>query len=95
VRNYFILAAGGGVLIRCAVALVSGAKCRRLMDLFEFQDNLIGKSRERLIAGIGEPSVIHRQGQREFLTWHASHYRITLRFSGGVCEGIEGETTWM
>lgn len=53
---------------------------------------LSGKSKEEIIASVGQPSSFSALAEgKSLLQWQATGYHIALRFDGEVCEGVTHE----
>jgi hypothetical protein len=61
-----------------------------LRHKFEQLGEITGRSLEEVIRHVGNPSRRMPAGHgRELLVWRRMNFQVVLRFTGGVCDGMD------
>lgn len=89
--NFFLVFVGGGVLYALqshAVTSPGRALHQRFVDL----GNVMGKSKDEIIAQVGLPTCISSLPDgKTLLQWQVTGCHMALLFNGESCEGITHE----
>ena len=73
-----------------ATAWAGAVRSRALRAKFEALGKIPGRTQAEILRHVGEPHRRHKLGEgREMLEWRRINFRVTLSFTGGVCDGIE------
>lgn len=72
------------------LAFIYTLKSLRLQNRFKRLGALRGRSLDEIVKYAGKPSHRARlDSQREVLEWRRVGFHLALRFSDGVCDGVE------
>lgn len=78
----------GGVI----TAAKKSAQGAELQQKFVGLGNLVGKTKDEIIAAVGPPNSLSSMGDDStLLQWQTQGYHIALLFRGELCEGVTHE----
>lgn len=78
------------VFATLASAWAGAVRSRALRAKFESLGKIPGRTEAEVIKHVGEPHQRHKlHAGREILEWRRINFRVTLSFTGGVCDGVD------
>lgn len=80
-----------GLFIIGGAALVGAYRTNSLLKRVTYLNPLQGREQAVVLGRLGEPDLTVRDDGVEISTWASPSYSVTLRFRGGICEGVVRE----